>query len=37
MSDYHEYLSHTEKIMLKLINKEMRKIIFIYYRQCVLS
>ena len=36
-SDYHEYLSRREKIMLKLINKKMVNIIFIFYRQCVLS
>ena len=36
-SDYHEYLSRSKRIMLKLINKEMRKVIFSYCRQCVLS
>ena len=36
-SDYHEHLSRSEKIMLKLITKEMRKVIFIYHRQFVLS
>ena len=36
-SDYHEYLSCSEKIMLKLINKKMVNIIFIFYRHCVLS
>ena len=36
-SDYHEYLSCSEKIMLKLINNNMVNIIFIFYRQCVLS
>ena len=33
-SDYHEYLSRSERTMLKLINKERRKVIFIYYRWC---
>ena len=32
-SDYHEYLSSYEKIMLKLINKKMIKVIFIFYHQ----
>ena len=31
-SDYHEYLSCGERTMLKLVNKETRKVIFIYYR-----
>ena len=35
-SDYHEYLSHSEKIMLKLINKKMSKLIFIFYCRCEL-
>ena len=33
-SDYHEYLSRSERTMLKLINKETRKVIFICYRWC---
>ena len=36
-SDYHEYLSGSEKIILKLINKKMINIIFIFDGQCVLS
>ena len=35
-SDYHEYLFPSKKMLLKLINKEMRKVIFICYCQCVL-
>ena len=36
-SDYYEYLSTYEKTMLKLINKRMTIVIFIYYRRwCVL-
>ena len=34
--DYHEYLFSSKKMLLRLINKEMRKVIFIYYCQCVL-
>ena len=33
-SDYHEHLSRSERTMLKLINKETRKVIFICYRWC---
>ena len=33
-SDYHEYLSRSERTMLKLINKETREVIFICYRWC---
>ena len=33
-SDYHEYLSRSERTILKLINKETRKVIFICYRWC---
>ena len=33
-SDYHKYLSRSERTMLKLINKETRKVNFICYRWC---
>ena len=33
-SDYHKYLSRSERTMLKLINKETRKVIFICYCWC---
>ena len=35
-SDYHEYISRSEKITLKLITKKIVNIISIFYRQCVL-
>ena len=31
-SDYHKYISHTEEAVLKLINKNMIELIFIFYR-----
>ena len=30
-SDYHKYISHTEEAVLKLINKNMIELIFIFY------
>ena len=31
-SNYHKYISHTEEAVLKLINKNMIELIFIFYR-----